>query len=143
MITNTAIKWCPEFTIGHNKIDKQHEYLFQLLANIQHQVHKPNHQDLIKQSLRDLFDYTQRHFKDEEQLMREVGYPDLTIHSIQHDNLLNQVEDMIDNLNDSNPIAIDKLILFLVDWLTEHILGEDLVLARYLNKTNLNITTTG
>lgn len=134
---STTLNWSPKFSIGHDKIDAQHEHLFKLLAQIQRQAYCPDQRGLVKQSLAALFDYTQRHFRDEEELMLKIGYPDYTLHSVQHDKLLNQVEDMMDNFRDGEIVAVNELLLFLTDWLVEHIVGEDLAFSKYMGESSV------
>lgn len=126
------LKWSAKFSIGHPLIDQQHQRLFAMLAAIQQQVHNNDNKALLYQSLKELLAYTEYHFKDEEALMRQTAYPDYTLHRVLHDKLLNQVEDMLDNLSNGEVVSIDELLLFLTDWLVEHILVEDLALNKYI-----------
>lgn len=132
-MTSTAISWSPEYAVGHELIDQQHQRLFALLADVRKQAYSDDNSTLLNTSLMAMVDYAAQHFSDEEALMKEVGYPDLTLHKVQHDKLTNQVEDMVDNLKGGEIVMIEHLLLFLTDWLVEHILVEDLAVTKYIN----------
>ena len=86
---------------------------------------------LLNSAIRQLTEYTQFHFKDEEQLMPQIGidarYREL--HGHLHHDFVAQIGSMW-SLRFSTPNAVATLHQYLCSWLALHILGEDQFMAR-------------
>ena len=55
---------------------------------------------------------------------------------MQHDDILEQVQEIYRQLENGEEILIVNILEFLKKWLTNHILKTDLVLGRYLQSIN-------
>ena len=56
-------------------------------------------------------------------------------HKMNHLALVNRVEDFVQDLLNGEPILIFEILIFMKEWLMEHILEEDMVLAGIFNRT--------
>lgn len=138
MATKT-IAWSPEFSIGHDQTDAQHQQLFKLLGLIQKAAASEiDRNKLIEKSLTTLIEYTQVHFRDEEAMMQRIGYPLLEQHRALHDALIDEVEGMLEDFQEGEYLLIDELILFLTDWLSEHILTVDAKVGVFIQDQAMN-----
>ena len=133
-------KMNPEYFIGIELMDTQHQYLFELMENAQALLKDENilykYEELIK-ILKGLEDYTKKHFDDEIALMESMDYPRLHLHIAAH-------QGFIDKLNsfeiDAEKISLgtqDQMIYdlmeYLKEWLQIHILDCDKKVHRFMN----------
>ncbi len=120
--------WHSHFNTGIAKIDEQHQKLIQLLNKLA--SYSAFHGDM--QTLDNLFnqlaDYAVYHFQTEEAIWHEYfqGSALEIKHKAEHENFVTTVANL---KNEQNPNSlynkIDKILLFLVNWLAYHILEND------------------
>ncbi len=124
--------WNAHLNTGIPKIDEQHQVLVQLLNRLA--SHAAFHSDI--QTLNIVFnklaDYADYHFQTEEAIWHEYLQDDaLEIkHKVEHNNFISTVINL-KNKQDTNSLhsRIDKVLLFLVNWLANHILENDKYMA--------------
>ncbi len=78
-----------------------------------------------------LIDYTQGHFRREEELMTKHEYPDLNSHRREHYELMKQVSEFKARLSEGKASFSIELMSFLRDWLVNHIKGTDMKYRDY------------
>ncbi len=78
------ITWTPDLSIGVEVIDEQHREVFAHVARFLSTVESGRVEELLD-LLHFLGTYVEAHFRTEEQLMRESGFPDLAAHLQEHD----------------------------------------------------------
>jgi len=79
-----------------------------------------------------LADYTAIHFKTEEDLMVQHKYLSFQEHKKEHDDLIQQVQ-VFRLRAEKNDLAITiDLMMFLKDWLVNHIMGTDKKMGEFL-----------
>ena len=99
-------KMNPDYLLGLELMDTQHQYLFGFMEKAQGLLKDENilyKYDELIEILKGLEDYTQKHFKDEIALMESLDYPRLHLHIAAH-------QGFIDKLNsfDLNKAIIDS-----------------------------------
>ena len=72
------------------------------------------------------------HFVEEEKLMAEYAYPDLAKHRRLHENALERFNRIRQKVERNEPEATKELFHFSVEWLKDHIIREDKVMAEYI-----------
>jgi hemerythrin-like metal-binding protein len=127
-------KWSDDFALGNELIDSQHQRLFALLERLQQTLDSNTEKDaIIIATLEKLTDYTQQHFLEEERLMARINYPWFDQHKQQHDELIARVAALKEGFRSGkNPLSLE-LLVFLKDWLSNHILKEDTKIRDYIN----------
>ena len=118
-----------EYKIGVELIDEQHKKLFEL-ANKAYILLKDDFSldkyDKIVQILEELKDYTIFHFKSEEEYMESINYKRLFTQKIEHEKFIKTLEETnYRDIDENQDESLVKMLNFLNDWLTEHILGND------------------
>jgi len=82
------INWNTEWESGNQVIDRQHRELIEIGNRLINQAYAgAGHQEVLEQLDR-LLDHIMRHFETEENILVEVGYPELTSHGEAHKELL-------------------------------------------------------
>gem|GEM_PF-1532668 len=117
------IIWDDSFSVGQDRIDKDHQKLIQLLNKT---THKSLPKAEINDIILDLIRYTQYHFAREEALMESINYPALTEHREQHRLFILKVEKMAGKwFNQQTAETLAELRRLLSKWLIEHICKSD------------------
>jgi len=119
------MQWKSIYSIGIGKIDNQHKRLIQLATQLEDAVAAKNFTSEIGNTLRFLVDYTSYHFKNEEELMEQIQYPELNEHKALHKQLMTDVRQILVDLRNGKNISGVDLVNFLKNWIVEHIEKED------------------
>lgn len=138
-------KWSEDFSVGNDFIDGQHRDLFALVALISdlatHPEPTPEDETAVARTLLALRNYVRVHFRDEERMMAEAGYPDLIEHIEEHRTFvewLNILEDARRMPNYSFSETVRHMSRYLTDWLVDHVLGSDKRYVPYLRGKKLS-----
>jgi hemerythrin len=116
--------WKPQFAVGFEQIDKEHEESFTIINAVQAAVHRRAGAAVVQDLLRAVEKQLAAHFRDEEHLLRELGYPQISIMEREHALLAGAISELVLTVADSvaGPTrATDVLRSFLLD----HVLGTD------------------
>ncbi len=120
-----------EYFTGIELIDAQHRQLFDYANQIYELLHAefvPDKYDNIIDILEKLRNYTKQHFADEEAYMESIHYKKIFTQKIQHQAFIEELDkfdlDSISEVENQEEV-IEKMLLFVMDWLKEHILGLD------------------
>lgn len=118
--------WEPKFSVGIDEFDAAHMKLFDLTAEFR----KAQAQNKGSAYLEILFESLEadiaKHFKAEEDAMKEVHYSGYEAHCQKHHDLQKQVSDLWAQHRDGGDDMMAKMIDFIDDWLAQHILNVDM-----------------
>lgn len=126
------LSWHDRFSVGHAEIDAQHKKLFELV-NLFDDVIKMGLSEELGRIMDDLISATIEHFAFEEALMRKIGFPKTVDHVRMHGELLKQVQDMRAKMKAGGYVGAKAIVRFLADWLTSHLMREDMDYKPYLH----------
>jgi hemerythrin len=127
------IKWSDKYSVHIKKIDEQHKHFISLINKLYQVVVEKSTQSTVGQILDELFDYTNYHFKTEEELFKTHNYPGFEIHKQQHEAFIKQVFELKEEFSKGRLTITLKILAILNDWLINHILNSDQKYASYLN----------
>jgi hemerythrin len=87
-------------------------------------------------ALAELGEHTRRHFADEEQLMRETGFPPYEIHKGEHERVLADISAQVERWTQGRDARAlrDWLDQAVGTWLVEHVSSMDFVTAAFAEK---------
>ncbi len=118
-------KWTPEYSVNIKSIDNQHQELVNMLNRLFIAVSVREGNKVIGSILEALRSYTKTHFSLEERLMQQANYADLEAHKLEHQKLIEQLDQLCQkHLQEEKPIYFEML-RFLKTWLRDHIKGVD------------------
>ena len=126
------LDWKPEYSVGIASIDMQHRRLINLINRLQTAVDYSTGEVFEREALDELVDYTQTHFKYEEDLMEQNEYPDFEGHREEHVRMIARVEQVLQAYQQDQDDAMQKAIDFLKNWLISHINGTDKQYSQFL-----------
>ena len=138
-----SFHWDKAFITGLAEVDEQHHHLVDLINQFGEMLAKNElHFDDIEGIFKQLADYAQFHFQDEEELMSKKGIDPrhLDSHIQIHQGFLQEVTTLHSELSPQNMHSAENLFKFLTYWLAYHILGSDQNMARQIDSIRSGLT---
>lgn len=124
------IDWNDKLKTGIPIIDEQHQELLVMLNRLgRFRCGKDSFTDALKE----LQNYTDTHFKTEEDYMISIKYPEYVEHKESHDKFVEDLKTTykkIDNCENTCDLG-DELFRFVEDWIISHYSNEDVELVKY------------
>ena len=119
-----VIKWDESCRVGVKELDDQHKNLFAICNRLIRLVEQNRVEEIGTETIQELIDYTEKHFRREEELQNEAGYGARKEHHEEHKKLMNDVllfksDFLAQNLDAS---AVSQ---FLIEWILHHVKGVD------------------
>lgn len=124
-------KFTSDYKIGIPEIDKEHEYLFQLLNNAICSLDKEQAaiQNVTEDLLNNLKDYALNHFAHEEAYMKKINDPELPRQQREHSAFTRKMNEF--TIDDSLKVCdVEELLQYIVRWLFGHILARDMMIGK-------------
>jgi hemerythrin len=134
MAEELKFSWSDECSVGIKEIDDQHKKLFDLVNKLHQAIRNRAGTKACVFILDELVDYTVTHFALEETMMRIGAYPDYEAHRGQHNALVDQVQALQQKIASGQAAIGFELMHFLRNWLTRHILKEDMQYGVYFRE---------
>lgn len=119
--TMSLLSWSKEYDIGITEVDNQHMRLMELTNRLHDALVEKRHEDEVGEILEELVEYTRVHFAVEECLQRLFAHEGYEAHKAVHDRIVVQVTGMHQRYRAGDVHVGMELLLFLKDWLFEHI----------------------
>lgn len=119
---------------GNELIDTQHKELIDRINKLLDSCELNSGKVAAVNTLDYLSDYTNTHFADEENLQKEIGYPDHDKHRAQHEAFKKTIEELHEMLvEEEGPTAafVEKVEENVIKWFYTHIQGFDRSVAEY------------
>ena len=119
------IFWTQEYECGHKLIDAQHQALIARLNDVLQFSAGHSDRAAVLEKLKDLFRHTSEHFDNEEKILFEKGYKDLSAHADSHRYLTERANRLL-GMFEADKVDLAALFHFIAYELTaQHILLED------------------
>lgn len=128
------MEWNNSLSVGVNSIDIQHQELIKKINNFLEVCNQAQGKEKVKEVMEYVVDYCQRHFRDEESLMRVNKYPEYEAHKKIHNQFLAEAKELqkklvVEGPTLTNMVTVNKK---LVEWLINHINKVDKAFGTYL-----------
>jgi hemerythrin len=120
------ISWKEEYSVGVEKIDRQHRHLFEIINKLIDRSGSSSDSALVSETLTEMLNYAKEHFTTEEELMQEYGYPEIESHKEQHIYFFKTTAELSINALNNQSMVSREIVEFLKLWLTLHILKCDM-----------------
>ncbi len=132
--------WTEDMTVHNDVLDMQHKQLFGKINELLEAIVNDTAHDVVDEMIHFFKDYMDQHFKYEERYLTENTYPDVEAHKQKHDVFVDKYYELKDKIQDG--VDANKIVLdienFMGSWLTQHILVEDQVYAKYFQDHGKN-----
>lgn len=128
------IIWGDAYKVGVEKIDTQHRGLIKIIIDLHEAIQKNITEIFLNEITTNLVTYTREHFTTEENLMLTFDYPEYKQHLLQHQEFIDEVTLLVQDIERGENILNISLFTFLKDWLLNHIAFTDMKLGTFLTK---------
>jgi|SRR5690349_5724868 hemerythrin len=119
------LHWENRYSVGITAIDNEHREMIELINRLYAEATVQGSKDAIANFFGDLFKAISSHFALEEHLMRERGYDQLTQHKSDHERLLDELRDIMEDFEASERMD-EKLLAHRLDaWFSRHFESHD------------------
>ncbi|MCG8431259.1 MAG: bacteriohemerythrin [Candidatus Omnitrophica bacterium] len=134
-----TIIWNDSFSVGVAELDEQHRRIIRMMNDlIDSKESLQDRVELAARTIEEMSEYAARHFKAEEKLMQEHGYPGFDGHRAQHTGFRQEIMELgnrVVSYGRTIPAdAMEKMLLFLYNWWIHHILQSDMAYKRFFNE---------
>jgi hemerythrin len=126
------MEWNESFSVKVPAIDEQHRQLLVMINSLHEAMLAGGAPAKVRPVFNELVSYTRYHFSSEEKMLEAAAYPALEDHKTAHKSLVAQVGNFSDQIADGKSSTALKLMAFLKDWLTNHILQTDMRYSSHL-----------
>jgi hemerythrin len=129
------VEWEDRYLLGVEQFDAHHKHLVDLLNKV-HGMFLLNEvaTEKLQEVLDSLAEYATYHFDQEESWMREVGYPKMDEHILEHKRFIYKLFDLNKQFNNDKSSLTLEIVCFLRRWLLEHIMNIDAKYGVFIRK---------
>jgi hemerythrin len=128
----SLITWKDEFSVGVAAVDLEHRELIELINRLDTDMHEYATQTTVVEALGEIYARISAHFALEEKIMREADYEGFANHKKDHELLLDELLNVIDNVDDAGRYDRTGLSRQLDSWFSDHFRTHDAKLHQRL-----------
>ncbi|MBZ0161176.1 MAG: bacteriohemerythrin [Notoacmeibacter sp.] len=116
------IDWRKEFETGIADVDHEHRELIRLINTLHDEIEADAEKAQVQAFLGEVFAKISAHFALEETIMRKHGYDEYLEHKAEHEELIDQLR----NIMDESEIDYSKALSGVIrDWFVNHFKSKD------------------
>lgn len=130
------IIWSSDLETGNEMIDNDHKGIIKLYNQVVNIVEKKQFDKNLVKVLTELTHYSVKHFKNEEDWMLEMNYPDFEEHQMEHKDFVYKIVMFNMSFDDSNEQMFKDILTFLKDWISNHVVSLDKEIVKYYKANN-------
>jgi len=126
------LHWEKRYSVGIEAVDHEHRELVELINRLHEQAKAQGSKVAVLGFFGDLYKAISAHFALEERFMREKGYDQLRQHKGDHERLLDEIRDIMEDY-EVNDLFEERLLAQRLDaWFSRHFESHDARLHRAL-----------
>jgi hemerythrin len=129
----SLIEWDENYSVGVAAVDHEHRELIGLVNEAHDRLMRPDAAEAVMNFLGEIFARISAHFALEEQIMRARNYDHYDTHKADHERLLDEIRDMMDDYEDGESFSEALLAQQLRAWFAGHFRSHDARLHRRLD----------
>ena len=138
--TNVSSGWNDSFLLGDEKIDKQHQEVYEKTNELIELCKEESDFDKLFEMLGAIVNHTVQHFADEEALQLACNFPEYESHKKIHTDFIATATELVKKLETSRSVeelanALNNTVL---PWVINHIQEEDLKISESIKKNTEN-----
>ena len=116
----SLLQWKQEYSVGIDAMDDEHREMIDLINVIYEKLESGSDPDEVDDCLGDVYNAISMHFALEENLMRGNRYSEYQAHKDNHEELLDQIRDLMDDFHEDPRSGRARLEKRLSDWFAGH-----------------------
>jgi hemerythrin len=116
----TLLTWKPEYSVGIESVDSEHREMIELINAVYDAIEDKKNPESIEHFLGEVHATISAHFALEERVMRNANYDEFEAHKEDHEELLDEIRDLMDRFFDAPEQGLQLLQENLSDWFAGH-----------------------
>ena len=92
----SLLEWKAEYSVGIASMDDEHREMIGMINGVYAQLGASSGKDEIEACLEEIFSTISAHFALEERIMRDSGFEEYEDHKDNHEELLDEIRDLMD-----------------------------------------------
>lgn len=128
----TLLQWRDDFRIGIDEVDHEHQALIELINALHAALGEDRSSERVEAFLGDIYAGISAHFALEEKVMRARRYDDLAAHKADHERLLDDLRDLMDEQATGSILDEERFAARLAQWFGGHFQTHDARVHRFL-----------
>ena len=121
----SLLEWKSEYSVGIASMDDEHREMIDLINDVYAKLGAAPDAATIEDCLESIFTTISMHFALEERIMREHGYAEYEDHKDDHENLLDEIRDLMDEFVADSGKGAQLLEERLSSWFGNHFASFD------------------
>jgi len=121
----SLIEWKEAYSVGVAEVDLEHRELIDLINDLHTLMGKGATHDKVLDTLGEIYTQISAHFALEEKFMRTSRYAGYSSHKENHEELLDELRDIMDRVEDDGSFEEERLSAELERWFTVHFSTHD------------------
>lgn len=126
------LEWKNEYAVGVEAVDHEHRELIELINSLHDRLSQPETEITVAEFLGEIYAKIAAHFALEERVMREQDYDELADHKADHERLLDDIREIMDDYELRGAFDDETLAERLKDWFGDHFRTKDSRLHKHL-----------
>ncbi|RME35168.1 MAG: hemerythrin-like metal-binding protein [Gammaproteobacteria bacterium] len=115
----SLIRWKPEYSVGVPDVDHEHQELIREINQLHGQLEE-NDRGSVAEALGQIYNLVAAHFALEERVMQMNDYPGYEAHKEDHERLLDEIADLMDEAEMGGEYDPEELSRRLDAWFGKH-----------------------
>jgi hemerythrin-like metal-binding protein len=128
----SLLEWRDEFRIGIDEVDHEHQVLIALINELHAALAADRTSERIEDFLGEIHAHIAAHFALEEKDMQIRGYPEFAAHKADHERLLDDIRDIMDEQHDRGVLDDRAFSGRMTAWFGDHFRTYDARLHNFL-----------
>ncbi|MEN8199296.1 MAG: hemerythrin family protein [Thermodesulfobacteriota bacterium] len=134
-----TLEWYSTLETGSTNVDAEHKIFFNLINKLIHAITSGRDNDYLARLILEIQKYAEFHFISEENLMIDLGCPDIDAHRKLHLRLLEKFNITLNSL-ELDKESYENFAQFLIDWFQSHTINEDKKIGAFLQEEDSSTT---
>jgi hemerythrin len=126
------IEWRDDFSVGVPDVDHEHQELIRLINELHDAMSHDNSDVTVMDFLGEIYAHVAAHFALEEKIMRERNYDQYSDHKADHEILLDELRDIMDDYEENAFFSDDIFANAVGSWFSDHFRNRDARLHKHL-----------
>ena len=114
------LQWKPEYSVGIASMDDEHREMIELINDTYARLESDSDAAQVEECLGEIFSTISMHFALEERIMRKAHYAEYPAHKNDHEDLLDQIRDLMDDFASNPGEGAKQLEQELSAWFASH-----------------------
>jgi len=124
-MSELLLEWNPELSTGYERFDDEHKQIFDIINELYSAIKGVAVNEKIIQIVDKMVQYTETHFRDEEEEFQKYNFEDIQAHLLAHRKFVQKSKEFQHNVEANPSLVAVQTLNFLRTWWRQHIIFMD------------------